>query len=277
MNKITVSKPGAHSGENVHVTAYQGDAFDYIKSHLLENPNTEVEIHGGDGTVFEAVNAIMNADAADKCTLTVVPSGTGNDFVKSFSDDNYHKIDVIKVSDKYCANMINIGFDCDVVIATEKIQGKKLIGSFSYILGVIATLFKKFGKQFEIELTYPDGKTEKYTGEYLLMFAANGQYCGGGFRSAPIASLSDALIDVMLFNKVSRFTLARLIGKYKSGTHLDEHGNLIPAFQKYAKYIKCSSIKVSGPEHICIDGEVFPLETAEITVIPSCLSVRVNK
>lgn len=277
MNKIIVSKPGAYSGEGVHITGYQGDAFDYIKEQLTKDPYTEVEIHGGDGSVYEAVNAIMSANACEQCSLTVVPSGTGNDFVKSFNDDDFHKIDLIKVSDKYCANMVNIGFDCDVVIATEKIKGKKIIGSFSYILGVVATVFKKFGKHFEIELTYPDGACEKRKGDYLLLFVANGQYCGGGFRTAPIAKLDDGLMDVMLFNKVSRFTLARLIGKYKSGIHLDEKGELIPSFKKYAIYAKCKSIKVSGPKNICIDGEVLPLETTNMTIIHSCLNVRVQK
>lgn len=277
MNKIIVSKPGAYSGNGVYVTKHQGDALDYIKSELINNPDTEVEIHGGDGSVFEAVNAIMIANAADKCALTVVPSGTGNDFVKSFNDGAYHKIDLIKVSDKYCANMVNIGFDCDVVIATNKIKNKKLIGSFSYMLGVVATVFKKFGKHFDIELTYADGTSEKREGNYLLLFVANGQYCGGGFRTAPVSRLDDGLIDVMLFNKVSRLTLARLIGKYKSGTHLDSDGNLIPEFQKYAIYTKCKSINVSGPKNICIDGEIFPLERAEMSVIPSCLNVRVKK
>jgi len=277
MNKIVVSKPGLKVDDMTYVTKHQGDAYDYIKEYLSENPETEVEIHGGDGSVFEAVNAIMDSKAFGKCLLTVVPSGTGNDFVKSFNDSDVHKIDVLKVNDKYCANMVNIGFDCDVVIATEKIKNKKAIGSFSYILGVVATVFKKFGKPFKIDLTLADGSYEKIEGTYLLLFAANGQYCGGGFRTAPVAKTNDGLIDLMLFNKVSRFTLARLIGKYKRGTHLDENGNLIPAFQKYATYTRCRSLKVSGPDNICIDGEVFPLDTAEISVVPSCLDVKVNK
>lgn len=277
MKIIEVSKPGLATSEGVHVTKYQGDALDFIKSELLNDPSSDVIIHGGDGSVFEAVNAIMLADAADTATLTVVPSGTGNDFVKNFTDDKLHKIDVLKVSDKYCANMVNIGFDCDVVIATEKIKGKKFIGGFSYILGVVATVFKKFGKHFSVELTCADGTVRKFDEDLLLLFAANGQYCGGGFRSAPTSKLDDNLIDVMLFKKISRFTLARLIGKYKKGTHVDENGVLIPSFQKYAVYAKCTSLKVSGPDHICIDGEVFPLDEAEISVIPSCLNVRVSK
>ena len=152
MKNIIVSKPGLKVDENAYITKRQADAYDYIKATLLADPETNVEIHGGDGSVFEAVNAIMDAGANDKCALTVVPSGTGNDFAKSFNDSEYHTIDVIKVGDKYCANMVNIGFDCDVVIATEKIKNKKAIGNFSYMLGVIATVFKKFGKDFNIEI-----------------------------------------------------------------------------------------------------------------------------
>lgn len=277
MKNIIVSKPGLKVDENAYITKRQADAYDYIKSTLLEDPETNVEIHGGDGSVFEAVNAIMDAGANDKCALTIVPSGTGNDFAKSFNDNEYHTIDVIKVSDKYCANMVNIGFDCDVVIATEKIKNKKAIGNFSYILGVIATVFKKFGKDFNIEITNIDGTVQKISGTYLLLFAANGQYCGGGFKAAPLAQTNDGLIDLMLFNNVSRLTLAKLIGRYKSGTHVGQDGKLIPSFQKYATYLKCLSVKVSGPDNICIDGEIFPLDTAEISVIPSCLKVRIKR
>ena len=277
MKKCVVAKPGIYSGDDAYITKSKGDAITHIKDVLQSDPDTEVVMYGGDGSVYEAVNAIMDSGASDTCKLTVVARGTGNDFVKSFDDNDYHSIDLIKVNDKYCANMVNIGFDCDAVIATEKINSKKFTGSFSYVIGVVATFFKKFPRRFDIEMTLDNGTTEEIHGNCLLCLAANGMYCGGGFKAAPAAKLDDQLFDVFIFRKVSRLALLRLIGTYKKGTHIDSEGNLIKSFQKYAIYRKCSSMTVSGPKNICIDGEVLPLEKANISIVPSAINVRVGQ
>ena len=133
MNKCIIAKPGIYSGEDAYITKAKGDAITHIKSVLNRDPNTEIVMYGGDGSVYEAVNAIMESGHNEECCLTVVPRGTGNDFVRSFNDSEFHKIDLIKVNDKYCANMVNVGFDCDAVIAAEKLNSKKIAGKSSYL------------------------------------------------------------------------------------------------------------------------------------------------
>ena len=100
-----------------------GDATEKIAEVCREDPYAHITIYGGDGSVYESVNAIMSAGAGDTAELTIVPFGTGNDFVKSLPDGKMNKkIDLIRFNDKYSANIINIGFDCDVVSVTEKLK-----------------------------------------------------------------------------------------------------------------------------------------------------------
>ena len=59
---------------------------------------------------------------------------------------------------------------------------------------------------------------------------------------------------------LSVFTLLRLIGSYKKGTHLED-----PRFKKYITYrrVKKVEVKSDTPFALCLDGEI--LETTHFT------------
>ncbi len=246
-----------------------GDATSKIEEVCREDPNTHVIVYGGDGSVYEAVNAIMKSGAEDTAELTVVPFGTGNDFVKSLPSEpgTYKKIDLIKFNDKYSANIINIGFDCDVVRVTEKLKKMKLVrGSIAYAIGVLATVFHKIGKKFDIEFTLEDGTVEYEKGEHLLCVIANGRYYGGGFCCAPNAELDDGILDVMLVRKISRLRFAKFIGGYKKGLHIMPDGSINPKYESILIYKRCKSVKLRDVMQLCADGEIIDCKDAEISV-----------
>ncbi len=253
-----------------------GDAIAKIKEVCKENPDTRVIVYGGDGSVYEAVNAIMNSGASESAELTVVPFGTGNDFVKSLPAESgvRKKIDLIKFNDKYSANIINIGFDCDVVRVTEKLKKLKLVrGSIAYAIGVLATVFHKLGKKFDIEFTLEDGSVECEKGEYLLCVIANGRYYGGGFCCAPNAELDDGILDVMLVRKISRLRFAKFIGGYKKGLHILPDGSIDPKYKSILIYKRCKAVKLKNVIQLCADGEIVDCQDAEISVAHKAITV----
>ncbi len=253
-----------------------GDATEKIAEVCREDPYAHITVYGGDGSVYEAVNAIMNADAGDTAELTIVPFGTGNDFVKSLPKEyEFHKkIDLIKFGDKYSANIINIGFDCDVVAVTEKLKKLKLVkGSIAYAIGVVATIFHKIGKKFDIEMTLEDGTVEHETGEHLLCVIANGQYYGGGFRCAPNAELDDGVLDVILVRKISRIRFAKFIGGYKKGLHIRPDGTVDPKYASIAVYKRCTSIKFKDLGRLCADGEIIECGDVDISVSHKAITI----
>lgn len=259
---------GAANGEESYVTTCVGDAERFVYETCLTRPETHFVVYGGDGTINEVVSGIVRAGAGDKALFSVVPAGTGNDFVKTFPEkDRIYTVDVLKYGDKYSVNIINFGFDTKVVVKTAKYK-KAFPGSAAYIAGVADTFFHKIGENWQIEIETEEGKVEKYDQTFTLAIAANCQYYGGGFRSAPLASYNDGLIDFIAVKKVSRGTLLNLIGSYKKGTHLDpDTGKPVSKFDKHIVYRRCKKVSIKGVSLLCADGEIEERSDAEITVL----------
>ena len=233
---------------------------------------------GGDGTICQVANAIFDIPNAE-CAL--IPAGTGNDFSRNFSNREYfssierqidgkaHKIDTILCNGIHCVNMVNIGFDCDVVAKTDGIKKKTPFkGSFAYLVGVFFTFLRKYGTEMTLE--FPDGTViEK---ELLLTAIGNGGFCGGGFHSNPRAVLNDGLFDLCMINKVSRLSFLRLISSYKKGTHLT-----LGKAKDLISYHRISSLKMNfkKPVGICIDGEIFHDDKVELTLMPRSIAFSI--
>ncbi|MBR3714860.1 MAG: hypothetical protein IKM18_03010 [Clostridia bacterium] len=253
-----------------------GDATSKIEELCRENPDTHITVYGGDGSVYEAVNAIMNSGAQDGAELTIVPFGTGNDFVKSLPSESgvRKKIDLIKFNDKYSANIINIGFDCDVVRVTEKLKKLRLVrGSIAYAIGVVAAVFNKLGKKLDIEFTLEDGSVEHESGEHLLCVIANGRYYGGGFCCAPNAEIDDGILEVIIVRKISRLRFAKFIGGYKKGLHILPDGSINPKYESILIYKRCKALKISNVMQLCADGEIIDCKDADISVVNKAINI----
>jgi len=252
----------------VHRTINIGDGERFTRLRCLKREN-EIEILrfyacGGDGTLNEVANGAYGFKNVE---IGFIPSGTGNDFARSF--DNYKDffniknqirgkvkpIDLLKYSidgkqPKFCINMFNIGFDCDVVIKMDELRKYSfLAGSSAYGAGVGLVLVKK--NTLDLSVIIDDGIERK--GKILMMAIGNGKYCGGGFKGLPEALVGDGIIDVSIVKNVNRREFIRLIGPYKKGTHLSTKLG-----QKIVTYEKCKAITVKDEKafSICIDGEV---------------------
>lgn len=286
MKYIQIINPKAGHGEAVtkdlnkedlikYTTKCVGDAERYV-IECCENTEEDLNfiICGGDGTLNEVVNGIMAAKANDRASFSVMPTGSGNDFVRAF--DKYgdeYIIDLIKYNGRYAANMLNIGFDCDVVKKTSHYKNKKLIsGSMAYILGIINVLCHKMGKNFKITVTDSEDMVKNFDHPCLLTAIGNLPYCGGGFKALPLARGDDGLIDLLIVKKISRRKFISLIGDYRKGTFLDsESGKPIKKFQNIIQYIKCRKITVENTESICADGEVEAGDKVSIEILPKAI------
>ena len=266
---------------HIYYTTCPGDATEYVRSMIRISEDRQRFICvGGDGTINEIVNS---APCNPNVEFGVIPNGSGNDFVRNFSDtDNFSDIDkqidgdtvsldLIKCNEHYCVNMVNIGFDCAVVKEAAKIKKLKLFSpGISYILGVVAVLFKKFGTK--MKLIFDDGEViEK---EFTLTAIGNGKFCGGGFRSAPIALLQDGLMDVCAINKVSRFTFLSLVSSYKSGSYLNnEKAKRIFSYKQVPHF----RMEFDNPIPICIDGEIKGAKNIDFTVVRNAFNFVIPK
>lgn len=289
MREISIYNPAAGKGktkeltENGYCTKSQGDCKRFVKEECLKNPDTHFIVYGGDGTLNEAISGIMEAGTGNISKITVMPYGSGNDTIKTIktlaSDKNTHelKLDVIKYNNKYCINMLNIGFDCNVVSSASKFKKKlKIAGKLSYLLGVAAEFFKPFGENFTIEATCENGEKFSYSGYCLLCAVCNGEWCGGSFHNSPPSDMTDGLMEMILVKKLSRLSFVKLIGKYKNGTLIDPE-TLQANSPKYADkvvYLRLKDMKISGMKKICSDGEVEDCQKAAISMLPGAIQYK---
>lgn len=267
-------------GDRVYKTGCAGQAVDLICSICADDPEAEFHIYGGDGSVFEAVNALMAAQCA-KARLVIHPFGTGNDFSRNFSADSvgmWKQIDLISFNDSFAANEVNVGFDCDVVMRTEKIKKFPLFhGSIAYTVSAFLGLFKRLGKKMNITYVDENGEVGQINRKLFLCVVANGGYYGGGYRCAPLAQLDDGFLDLIYVDVISRFRFISFFLKYRKGKHILPDGTVSRNFRKILQYRRVRSVTFDGIGDFCADGEIFHTDMLSVSVLPKAVTVRVER
>lgn len=256
---------------HIYYTTCPGDATEYVRSMVnISQDRQRFICVGGDGTINEIVNS---APCNPNVEFGVIPHGSGNDFVKNFTNVNLFSdidaqldgdtisLDLIKCNDCYCVNMVNIGFDCTVAREANRLRKYKFVPrSCSYILGIVSALFRKFGTK--MRLVFDNG--EVYEKELTLTAIGNGKFCGGGFKAVPKAVLTDGIMDVIFINKISRLTFFTLVSSYKAGTYLkNERAMRIISYKRVPHF----RMEFDTPIAICIDGEIMGAKNIDFQVV----------
>ena len=237
---------------------------------------------GGDGTINEMVNGCFGYEGVE---IGAIPMGTGNDYIRNYgkaadfkdirrqirgrsvSSDliHFHAVYDNNITESYCANMFNIGFDCNVVDLTSRVKRWPLVGgSLAYLVSVFLILIRKKGADLRIE--YDDGRV--LDGKILLIAIANGCYCGGGVKGVPYCRLDDGLMDVSVVRDISRMCFLTLFPSYAKGTHMQKHKIQARKIIQYSKE-KVLKITANGESmRLCTDGEITTQKTVEFSVVP---------
>ena len=243
---------------------------------------------GGDGTANEVING--TADFPNTA-VGIIPIGTGNDAVRNYPEAGDYlnlkaqlagrtkKIDLIRYSGlidgrqqtRYCVNMINIGFDCNVVELAGRLKRKPLIaGSAAYLLAVLGMFIQMKGISLRV---IEDGETRR-EGKMLLCALCNGSYCGGGIKTAPQAKVNDGVFDINIVNEVSRGTFLRFFPKFSKGEHeglpgVEKIVNTWPS--RGAEFLPYDTEDF----FICVDGEICLTTGIRAEICPEALNIIV--
>jgi len=273
---------------DVYVTKKINDGYFYVRDFMGRLPKgSELRIYscGGDGTLNEVVNGMLEFCSSHHLSVGCIPTGTGNDFVRNFQGIDFtnlenqiqgqtKKVDLIRFQYndgseevfRHCVNMFNIGFDCEVVYRTSILKKYPLLhGSLAYLVGIIVTLIKKEGTSLEIK--FDDGTIHE--GKLLFASIGNGSYCGGGLKGLPKAKVDDGLMDVGIVQNIHRRTFISLFPHYSKGTHLETRG-----IEEIVTYKQCKSIFIQ-PEgeliRLCTDGEICETGSIKFSLEPLAL------
>ncbi len=284
LSAITYACEELDADYQIYHTATVGDGIRFVSETCKKYPELEKRFYacGGDGTLYEVLNGAVGYDHTE---ITVIPIGTGNDFTKSFVNSEFfadvkrqilgkaEKLDLISYGNRYSINVVNLGFDCDVVQRVAEIKHHVLVPSqMAYAMAVVDTFAKPFGKHFKVIID----DEEMIEDDFMLCAIANARYYGDGYQVAPDAILNDGYMNLCLVKKVSRAEFVKVIPKYKAGQHIDEAGK---AKYPFLRYQACKKIVIESktPMGLCADGEVSPLKTAEILCVPKAISFSIPK
>lgn len=239
-----------------------------------ENP-VRVFAVGGDGTLCETANGMMNKPY---CELGCIPSGSGNDYNKSFAPipefqklEEYitaRSVEVDAMSSELMnsINIASLGLDANICDMANQIKtkNKKLSGPKAYNKAVFKCLMGDLYN--ELKITIDDDKV--FEGKYMFSLAASGQYYGSGIRSAPMADPCDGQLDFVFVKTMSHLRALALVSAYKTGEYYYKK-----KYKKIITHVRGSKIRIESKKDsvVNIDGECFHINDVTINIMPKAL------
>jgi diacylglycerol kinase (ATP) len=238
---------------------------------------------GGDGTVHEVVNGLIEDDKAinPEVRLGVVAAGTGCDFIKTFGIpsspshavvhlDGHESfpIDIGKITFtedgkevvRYFANVAEAGLGARVVERAARLP--RFLGPTVYFFAFWLSLARHKPAEVRVDLM-----TRTYEGPMNNMVIANGQFFGGGMKIAPKAAPTDGVLDFQIEHVGKRDAIAVLPKVYK-GQHVP-HPKILEAKRVEA------SIESNPPLLIEADGEVLGFTPARFELLRDAIHLKV--
>ena len=260
---------------------------------------------GGDGTVNEVANGLVDTDTA----LGVLPVGTTNSWALQMGipalnpllpgtqaakmiaaleervarplPANYYRkalLDAARVLVEGRTVAVDTGelsgrhflmwagIGFDAAIAESiPLKEKKALGSWAYVLPAIESASRYAGTDAWLNL---DGKAVKVSTPLIVV--SNIQLYGGMIAIGAKARVNDAKLDVCIFKGGGFLTFVQQAMKVLSHRHLQD---------PQVEYHQCREIVVESrqPLPVHVDGEPFAMTPVAIRTVPSSLKVIIPK
>ncbi|MFN8455592.1 MAG: diacylglycerol kinase family protein [Anaerolineae bacterium] len=261
---------------HVEVTQYRGHAIELARQAALEGWPLIVAA-GGDGTVSEVVNGLMQA-AGDGVagTLGILPLGTANDLAAALNlpqnlaaacqrlqAGQTRLIDVGQVNGRYFVNNSAVGLEPLVTMAYEKIGWIK--GTPRYLVAALQCIWRATPWHMQVAWNQ-----SQYDGPITLVSVGNTRRTGGMFYLTPQAQPNDGYLDFVYAGQLSRTQLFRLLPQTLKGSHIAT---------PHVVYRRTAALSITAatPTPIQADGEIIDLAATTIhyRILPGKLRLLV--
>lgn len=236
---------------------------------------------GGDGTVHEVTNGLMQRPAGQRPSLSVIPTGSGNDYartlgisfdlptaVRQIATGERRWIDIGVCNGIWFNNSVAVGLDARVT--AKAVEMKALTGWSGlplYLRALLWVLFNQF-RSHELRISFDGGDPVPL--DVLIVAMTNGPTYGGGFFITPDSVPDDGLLDVCVIDPMPLAeTLVRLpfviVGRHTRmrPVHMSRHTRMV--------------IESDEPVEGQIDGEVMLERRYDIVIHAGGLSVVVPR
>ncbi|HLF73256.1 MAG TPA: diacylglycerol kinase family protein [Anaerolineales bacterium] len=271
-----------HGGVDWSGTVYPGHAIELARQAGEQGYDIVIAM-GGDGTVHEVVNGLMQIPAERRPLLGIVPVGSGNDFAHGIGasknpsqaltralDGEVATVDLGLMMDEhgrkeYFDNTLGIGFGALVTIRSHRIP--LIRGFLMYLTSVLQTIILDHSPMhMQIETD-----EQKWEQSVIYLVLCNGPREGGGFLIAPEAKIDDGILDYAMITNVSRPMMFRIVPEVMKGTHGRFRQVRMGTFKKF-------TLTADRPLYIHTDGEIFSgpgtdIRKVSFEVLPGALKV----
>lgn len=168
---------------------------------------------GGDGTI----NAVVNGIAGRNVALGLLPIGTMNVFAtelglpandlagcwKIIQENRTRRVDLPSANRKHFVQLAGVGLDAQVVKETSR-AFKRNFGPLSYLISA-AQIASRPPPLLRIE------SEDAVTGEGSFVLVGNGRLYGGRLPFFKQAVMTDGLLDVIVFKRLSYVDIIRYL------------------------------------------------------------------
>ena len=278
---------------DVAMTERPGHGIDLAREGALAGHPLVIAV-GGDGTLHEVVNGLMQARSggygtkAEGAQLGLIGQGTGGDFrktlglehrldryVEAIASGKQRAIDVGKFTGggktgHYFVNILSAGMgglvDRYVADASRFFGGKA-----AYFGASLKALLNARLGNVRCTVTR-DGKTEEHLLRSFMIAICNGRFFGGGMKVAPMAEIDDGAFEIVALGATSKLGFAMTSGSIYSGDHIGQAGTVHLRGQK----VKLDLVNEDARSAFLldVDGEPMGSLPLEIEVLPKALTLR---
>ena len=217
---------------------------------------------GGDGTVHEVGKRLIGRSPA----LGILPTGSGNGYARHLripalpmESGSIAVVDTAEVNGMPFLGVLGMGLDA---VIAQRFAASAVRGLRTYVKEGLKTYVDYRPERYRIET---DGQLRTATA-YVIAVANSSQY-GNNARIAPVASLQDGLLDVVIVENLSIVRAPLMLVRLFNGTlHKSRSVRILQGRNLVIRRPR------PGPVHL--DGEPMDME-AELRVRVVPLSLRV--
>jgi YegS/Rv2252/BmrU family lipid kinase len=250
---------------------------------------------GGDGTINEVVNGIL--EAGTDAELGVLPSGTGGDFrrtlkistnaadaARALRQGRTRRIDVGLVSyinehgkkaTKYFVGVASFGMSGEVIrrVKANNSSSKSVASRLDLLGGKVSFAVATLGAALMQPATRISLEINNEPSRSLIVAnfcVANARYFGGGMKIAPAAKLDDGRFDLIAIGELGAFEILRNAPQLYLGTHL----GMRQIQHTLAFRVAARPLEKDTEVLIEVDGELPGSLPAVFEILPEALRVR---
>jgi diacylglycerol kinase (ATP) len=235
---------------------------------------------GGDGTSYEIVNGLFPQDGSrQRPTLAFLPLGTGNSFLREFSERGAEyaieallarrsqACDVLRMRHAegviHYINLLSMGFAANVAaLRARRFRGW---GELGYQSSIFLSLLRFERRPFPLRI---DNHAEMDRRPCLFLTFNNSKFTGGTMMIAPKAEVNDGLIEYVRWGPIGRVGLIRNLPTLYDGTHI-----------RHPLAERCSAKRIDfyldAAVDVMVDGEVLSINCKTLDVLPAVIDVVV--